>query len=378
MELNRKVEKLKYSLIRVLKEEASKYSDVINLTIGEPDIPTPKELVMEAMKYGEENQLNYAQAGGNEKIRKLVADYYNNKYGSSYDIDNIIMNVGGSEALSSSLKTILNPDDEVMITAPFYPGYPAMIETNYGKTVVMDISKTDFKITKELLEEYVSDKTKAILFSNPCNPSGNVMSIEEMKIVVDFISEREIFLISDEIYSSLAFYDYYSFSSFEKIKDKLITINGFSKSHSMTGWRIGYTICPSKYRKNFLNTSFYTLSCPMTLSLKGAEIALEKFSNLNVVEIYKERAEYMSKILESLGFKVLKPKGAFYIFAEYSKISDLNSLDFAMDILKKVRVAVVPGISFGVEKYIRVALTVDMEKLKISAERLKKYCDELK
>lgn len=371
--LNKKTEKLKYSLIRVLKEEATKYSDVINLTIGEPDIPTPKNLVEEAMEYGKNNQLNYAQAGGSEKIRTLVAEYYNKKYKSTYNAENVVMNVGASEALSSCFKTIINPGDEVVITSPFYPAYPPMIELCYGIPVILNIHETKFKITRKTLEKYITPKTKAILLNNPCNPTGNVMTLEEMEVVADFISERDIFLIADEVYSSLVFYEFYSFASFEKIKDKLIIINGFSKSYSMTGWRIGYTLCPERYRKNFLNATFYTLSCPMSLSLKGAEIALEKFSDFNTADIYKERAEYMASALEKIGFKVLKPKGAFYIFADYTDLSKLDSFKFAMDILEKVKVAVVPGISFGTEGYIRIALTIDMEKLKEAVKRLEKY-----
>lgn len=347
---------------------------MINLTIGEPDISTPKELIDEVIDYGKSNQLRYAQAGGDDEIRSLVAKYYNKNYGASYTKENIVMNVGASEALSSCFKTILNPEDEVIMTSPFYPGYPPMIEMCYGKPIIMDISQTGFKITRELLDKYFTEKTKALLFSNPCNPTGNVMSFEEMQIIVDFVNEKDVFLISDEIYSAISFYEFYSFSSFEKIKNKLIIINGFSKSHSMTGWRIGYTICPEEYRKNFLNATFYTLSCPMTLSLEGAKKALLKFGELSKPkEIYKERAEYLTKILESLGFKVLKPKGAFYIFANYSQISKLNSFEFAMDMLKKVQVAVVPGISFGTENYVRIALTVDIKKLEEAGKRIKKY-----
>ena len=229
-------------------------------------------------------------------------------------------------------------------------------------------------ISKELLEKYVTEKTKAILISNPCNPTGNVMGYDEMKEIVDFIREREIFLVADEIYSALAFYEFHSFAEFRGIEDKLIIVNGFSKSHSMTGWRMGYTICPEQYRRYFLNTSFYTVSSPMSLSLKGAEIALKEYEDRqDLVEEYKKRAEFMSQELEKLGFKVVKPKGAFYIFADYSKLSSLKSLDFSLDLLRKTEVAVVPGISFGVENFIRIALTVDISILKQAIERIKKY-----
>ena len=374
MEISRKVENLKYSLIRVLKEEAEKYPDVIDLTIGEPDIPTPYGIVEEAMEYGKTHQLKYPAAGGGEKIRSLVAEYYNKYYKGDYKAENIIINIGASEALSSCFKTILNPEDEVIIPAPFYPGYLPVVELAYGKPVIMNIAENGFRVTKELLEKYVTPKTKALLFSNPCNPTGNVMSLEEMKEIAEFVAERDIFLISDEIYSALSFYEFHSFAEFKNIKDKTIIINGFSKSHSMTGWRIGYTICPEKYRKNFLNATFYTLSSPIALSIAGAETALEKFSDrTELMNIYKERAEFIAEGLEKIGFKVIKPKGAFYLFADYSNLSELNSFDFAVDVLKKVQVAVVPGTSFGTEKFVRFALTTDLDNLEEAVERLRRY-----
>lgn len=374
MKFNSAVENLQYSLIRVLKNEATKYPNSIDLTIGEPDIGTPKGLIEEAMEYGKNHQLKYAPSGGGEKIGALVAEYYNKNYKGEYSEKNVIMNIGASEALSSALRTVLNPDDEVLLTVPFYPGYPPMINLCYGKPVLIDISKNNFTLTKELLEKYATSKTKALLLSNPCNPTGKVLSYEEMEEITKFIEEREIFLISDEIYSSLSFYEFHSFAEFKNIKDKLIIINGFSKSHSMTGWRLGYTICPEQYRKFFLNTSFYTVSSPVTLSLKGGEIALTKFENRKELsEEYRKRAEFMSSELKKLGFDLITPQGAFYIFANYSKISTLNSLDFALDLLRKTQVAVVPGISFGVENYIRIALTVDISLLELAIERMKKY-----
>lgn len=374
MQLNSTVENLQFSLIRVLKNEAAKYNDAIDLTIGEPDLPTPTQIIEETMKYGLNNQLKYALSGGGEYIGKLIAQYYNANYNSNYSEKNIIMTVGASEALSSTLKTILNPEDEVILFSPAYPGYAPMIKLAYGIPKFIDISKSNFKISKEQLEKVLTKKTKAILLSNPCNPTGNILSYEEMLDIAEFVNENNIFLISDEIYSALSFYKFHSFAEFERIKDKTIIINGFSKSHSMTGWRIGYIICPEKYRQFFLNTSFYTLSSVMSLSLKAAEIALKKHSDRSeFVNIYKERAEYLSQELTKLGYKVVQPKGAFYIFANYSNISSLPSLDFALDLLQKTKIAVVPGISFGTEGYIRIALTVDLDKLKKAVARLATY-----
>lgn len=374
MKINNIVGGLQPSLIRTLKQEAKKYPNVIDLTIGEPDITPPQQLVEELMEYGKHNQLKYALSGGGSEVRQSVADFYNKKYGGNYTINNIVMNVGASEAISSTFRTILNPDDEVIVMTPYFLGYIPTIQMCYATPVFVDISKNDFKITKELLNKYITPKTKAILFSNPCNPTGQVLTVEEMEDIVAVIEENDIFLVADEIYSELAFYEFHSFAKYDTIRDKTIIINGLSKSHCMTGWRIGYTICPEKYIQNFLNTSFYTVSSVMSLSLKGAEVALKNYTDRNdLVEIYKERAEYLYNELTRLGFDVVKPKGAFYLFAKYEKISNLKSLEFSLDLLKNTEVAVVPGISFGLDDYIRISLTVDIEKLKIVIERLEKF-----
>ena len=379
MEINQNIAKVQYSLIRLLNEEARKFEDSIDLTIGEPDIATEKGIVEDACEYAMTHKLGYPPTGGGPKLRGILADYYNDKYGSSYQADNIIVNVGASEAICSCFRALLNIDDEVIVFTPFYAGYLPMIQMAYAKPVFVDISKTDFTVTPELLEKYITDKTKIILFCNPCNPSGNVMGREEIENIANYLADKDIFIVSDEIYSELSFGEFTSFASFPQIQDKLIIINGFSKSHSMTGWRVGYTIFPLEYRKPLLNTTLFTLSSPMAVSLAAAESAITKYRDRSHVrKIYQERAEFMYEKLVELGFKVVKPKGAFYIFADYTDISDLNSFDFAMDVLKEVQVALVPGISFGSEGYFRISLVSDIPRLAEAAERLKKYVENHK
>lgn len=379
MEINQNIAKVQYSLIRLLNEEARKFEDSIDLTIGEPDIATEKGIVEDACEYAMTHKLGYPPTGGGPKLRGILADYYNDKYGSSYQADNVIVNVGASEAICSCFRALLNVDDEVIVFTPFYAGYLPMIQMAYAKPVFVDISKTDFTVTPELLEKYITDKTKIILFCNPCNPSGNVMGREEIENIANYLANKDIFIVSDEIYSELSFGEFTSFASFPQIQDKLIIINGFSKSHSMTGWRVGYTIFPLEYRKPLLNTTLFTLSSPMAVSLAAAESAITKYRDRSHVrKIYQERAEFMYEKLVELGFKVVKPKGAFYIFADYTDISDLNSFDFAMDVLKEVQVALVPGISFGSEGYFRISLVSDIPRLAEAAERLKKYVENHK
>lgn len=379
MEINQNIAKVQYSLIRLLNEEARKFEDSIDLTIGEPDIVTEKGIVEDACEYAMTHKLGYPPTGGGPKLRGILADYYNDKYGSSYQADNVIVNVGASEAICSCFRALLNIDDEVIVLTPFYAGYLPMIQMAYAKPVFVDISKTDFTVTPELLEKYITDKTKIILFCNPCNPSGNVMGREEIENIANYLANKDIFIVADEIYSELSFGEFTSFASFPQIQDKLIIINGFSKSHSMTGWRVGYTILPLEYRKPLLNTTLFTLSSPMAVSLAAAESAITKYRDRSHVrKIYQERAEFMYEKLIELGFKVVRPKGAFYIFADYTDISNLNSFDFAMDVLKEVQVALVPGISFGSEGYFRISLVSDIPRLAEAAERLKKYVEKHK
>lgn len=379
MEVNQNISKIEYSLIRVLNEEAKKYDNSINLTIGEPDLTTEKGIVEDACQYAMTHKLSYPPTGGGIELREKIADYYNKKYGCSYVADNIVMNIGASEAISSCFKTLLNVDDEVIIFKPYYPGYLPMITMTYAKPVFVDISETDFKITPELLEKYVTDKTKVILICNPSNPSGNVMTKEEIERIVDYVADKDIFILADEIYSELSFVEFTSFSSFPKIKDKLIIVNGFSKSHSMTGWRVGYTIFPLEYRRLFINATLFTLGSPVAVSLAAAESAITKYSDRSHVrKIYQERAEFMYEKLIKLGFDVVKPKGAFYLFVDYRKISNLNSLDFTMEVLKEVQVALVPGRAFGIEGYFRISLVSDIPNLEKAADRLKKYVENHK
>lgn len=379
MEINQNIAKVQYSLIRLLNEEARKFEDSIDLTIGEPDIVTEKGIVEDACEYAMTHKLGYPPTGGGPKLRGILADYYNDKYGSSYQADNVIVNVGASEAICSCFRALLNVDDEVIVFTPFYAGYLPMIQMAYAKPVFVDISKTDFTVTPELLEKYITNKTKIILFCNPCNPSGNVMGREEIENIANYLADKDIFIVADEIYSELSFGEFTSFASFPQIQGKLIIINGFSKSHSMTGWRVGYTIFPLEYRKPLLNTTLFTLSSPMAVSLAAAESAITKYRDRSHVrKIYQERAEFMYEKLVELGFKVVRPKGAFYIFADYTDISNLNSFDFAMDVLKEVQVALVPGISFGSEGYFRISLVSDIPRLAEAAERLKKYVENHK
>ncbi|MDR1832236.1 MAG: aminotransferase class I/II-fold pyridoxal phosphate-dependent enzyme [Fusobacteriaceae bacterium] len=374
MKISSAIQNLQRSLIRKIFEESLNYKDVINLTIGDPDIATPRELVMEAVKLVERGHFGYPPSGGGMEIRKLVAETYNKHFGTAYTGDNVIMNTGSSEALACAVRTILDPGDEVIIFAPYYPAHVPLVEMSFAKPVIVDISKTGFKITPELLAAAMTEKTKAVIFCNPCNPTGVVMSREEISAICDYLADKDVFILADEIYNRIVYTDYVSFGAFPQVADKLIITNGFSKSHSMTGWRMGYTIGPKELYPYFLNNSGFTVGSPAAISLEAAKIALTKFDDLAwLAAEYKKRVDYMTAALTELGYKVVPCEGAFYLFVNYENLSGKDSLDFAIDLLKQVQVAVVPGKAFGSEGYFRLSLTVGVERLKEAVARIKNY-----
>ena len=375
MQISNVTQNLAFSPIRAITETARKIENSILLTIGEPDITPPQGLVDATMEYGRNNPLPYAPSGGSLKLRTLIAEYYNKQFGGNYSAENVVATVGASEALSSVFRAILNPGDEVLMPAPYFSGYPPYIELSHGK-VVMPVAdpSNNFAITPELLKPYITPKTKALLFSNPCNPTGTVMTKEQVRTLALFCVENNITLVADEIYGAINFEGFTSFATVPEIQDNLIIVNGFSKSHAMTGWRLGYVIVPKAVQKYFLNAHLYTVTCPTNLSIIMGEIALTDFSDSSAIaNLYKERSLFFANALSELGFVAPPPKGAFYIFANYQKLSSKNALDFCMDVIENTGVAFVPGTAFGMDGWVRIAVTQDMPTLKDAAQRLKKY-----
>lgn len=372
--LNRNILSVPYSLIREITEKSEVMKDSIMLTIGEPDLSPPKEFIEYACEYAKTHRLTYTHAGGGEKIRTLVAEYYNKYYGAKTNPNCITMHIGSMEGLSSVLRTILNPDDEVILPTPFFSPYEQIVKISHGKAVYLDTRSDNFVIKPEAVEKVITNKTKAILFSNPGNPSGYMLKKEEVDALAEYFAKKDIFVMVDEIYSAISFYPFTSFASYDSIKDKVIVFNGFSKSHSMTGWRIGYSIAPIEIRKHILNASFNNVGSMVSLSCAIAEYALEKYPIIpEFRDTYKERAFVMSKDLTDLGFDIIEPRGAFYLFVGYDKFSKKSSLDFSLELLEKTGVAVVPGEAFAEDGYFRIALTQDMPLLKEAVKRIKNF-----
>ena len=376
------VKQIEVSDIRRIAEKMNGTEDEINLTIGEPDLEVP-QVIKEAVAYHALNtKIKYSPVGGLPELRKKIAEFYNKKFGGNYNGDNVIVTVGSTEGLSSTLETILTTGDEVLIPTPSYVGYEPLIKI-YGATpIFMDLRENNFNLTREILEKYITDKTKLIILTYPNNPSGTIMPETEMRKIVDLLKEKEIYLVSDEIYASVAFGEYTSFAKFSKeLYEQLIIVSGFSKSHGMTGYRIGYTITSEKTQAHVKKVSQYNIASPSTLSQYAAITALDNcYDTSEFSKVYERRVKYMISELEKIGFKVLEPKGAFYIFASYEgieKIKNMKSYDFVMDLLEKTKLGIVPGSTFKVEGYVRISIIFDEPVLKEAINRIKNYIDNL-
>ncbi|MEI6856417.1 aminotransferase class I/II-fold pyridoxal phosphate-dependent enzyme [Psychrilyobacter sp.] len=380
MNINPKVINQEISLIRQISIKSKQYKDVIDLTIGEPDLPIPCEIVDQTTLYMKNNRMGYPMLGGTPEIREEIVKFYNTKYDSSYKIDEVLVTAGASEAISTTMRTILNEGDEVLIPLPSYPGYLPNIDFNGGKSIFIDTISDKLQLTVENLKKHITPKTKALILNYPNNPSGIILSKKNLDEIMDFLRDKDIYIISDEIYSEITFDDdFISVGKYDFLKEKIILINGFSKSHSMTGWRLGYILTSKKLRDQLIKVHQYTLTSPSIVSQYGGYVALSKCSDISsYTKKYKKRCEYVYNRLNSMGIVTLKPKGTFYIFGSLNNFNIDSSLDFALDLLENKHIAIVPGIVFGVEGYFRISCTKSVEILKLAMDKIENYIEKYK
>ncbi|NYV27432.1 aminotransferase class I/II-fold pyridoxal phosphate-dependent enzyme [Streptobacillus felis] len=376
MHINEVVKNLQISIIRQISARMPDFKNGINMTIGEPGNDIPYELKKYMSDITLNQKIGYTNTGGAIEYREAVAKYYNKLYGSNYTWKNALANAGSTEGISSFLRTVLQPGDEVIMPTPTYPGYEPNILLMDAKPVFIDLKHVDFELTAEILEQYITPKTKVIILTYPNNPTGTVMPLEEMDKVAELLRKHEIYLLSDEIYSVLAFDEYHSFARYTDLIDKIVVINGFSKSHSMTGYRVAYTLASEEIVDNMNKVGQYTMTGVNTVGQLGAIYACEHISTReDVVEVNKAKLTRMTKGLREIGFKVIEPKGAFYLFVDYTMFSDKNSLDFALDVLEKTELGIVPGICFNVEGFFRLSVTQSDDVIDEAIERLRKYVE---
>lgn len=368
------IESIEISKIRQIALKMNEYSDGINLTIGEPSQDVPDLVKEEMANRVLHDKIGYTQTGGMPELKRAIVSFYNQYFGGDYKEENCLITVGSTEGLSTFIRSIVDEGDEVIMPTPTYPGYAPNIKLQKGIEVYLDTSKDDFKLTAKNLENAITPKTRAIILTYPNNPSGVCIDEDEMDKIADVIRRHDVFVLSDEIYASLAFEKYHSLAKYHDLIDKVVVINGFSKSHSMTGYRVGYMLASKYFIDNFIKVSQYTTTGIATISQYGGIKALEVYpTREEIVKENRERMEFFAKGLEKIGFRVIKPEGAFYLFADYSKLSNKKSIDFVNEVVENLHIGIVPGECFMVEGYVRFSVTKNIPELQKALDRMEKY-----
>ncbi|MFS0637596.1 aminotransferase [Mesobacillus foraminis] len=382
--ISSRVEQLKPSGIRRFFDLAGSMEGVITLGVGEPDFTTPWSICHAAIQSMERGYTTYTEMEGLLELRREISLYMDRRFHLSYSPDKeILITVGGSQALDITLRAILNPDDEVLIIEPSYVAYEALVSLAGGKPIPIRTSiDKEFKPQPQQIREAISPRTKAIILCFPNNPTGSLLDRNELKALADIIIEHDLFVLSDEIYAELT-YEEGAFSSIASIKgmrERTIVVSGFSKGFAMTGWRLGYLCAPESIREEILKVCQYTTISVPSMTQYGAIEALkdgDKYA-MEMRNSYRTRRDFIVRHLEEAGLKCHLPAGAFYVFPSI-KETGLTSEEFAEKLLTQHKVAVVPGNAFGDsgEGHVRCSYATSMDKIKEAMKRIKQFVDHL-
>ncbi|AXF57831.1 aminotransferase A [Salicibibacter kimchii] len=376
--INQNVLGIQRSGIRQFFDKVATVEGAVQLTLGQPDFHTPGHVKEAAKQAIDDNHTTYTANGGISELKEAATEFVREKYGLTYDAKReVITTVGASQALDITLRTMLSSGDEVLLPVPAYPAYEPLIRLNGATPTYIDTSKTNFKLTKEAIQAAITPKTRALILSYPSNPTGVVLNEEELKAIAAVLQDENIFVVSDEIYSELVYARPHSSIAFQPgMKERTVVINGLSKSHSMTGWRIGFAFAPATLTEQMLKVHSYNISCPSSISQHAALSALtvgkDDAGQMRVK--YEKRRDYMLKRLQEMGLPVAKPEGAFYLFPSIQK-TGLDAYSFAERLLEEEKLAVVPGTAFTSygEGYVRLSYAYDMENLTEACLRLERF-----
>ena len=376
---------IKFSGIRKFFDIAANVKDVISLSVGEPDFKTPFAVRKEAIKTLERGKTTYTANAGLNSLREAISDYLDYTIHTKYDpTDEIIVTVGGSEAIDAAFRAILNPGDEVLVPEPSFVCYGPLIEMADGVPVYIETKVEDnFKLTAEQVLEKLTPKTKALVLPFPNNPTGAVMRRADLEKIAEVIRDRNIIVISDEIYSELTYGDekHVSIVEIDGMRERTILINGFSKAFAMTGWRLGYACGPEPILRQMLKIHQYGIMCSPTVSQYAAVTAMRDCREdvEHMVSEYDMRRKLIVNGFNEMGLTCFEPEGAFYVFP-CIKSTGLSSQEFCQRLIFEKKVAVVPGDAFGDcgEGYIRVSYAYSINHILLALKRIREFLDELK
>lgn len=365
------------SLIRQFDEKVSSIPDMVKLTLGEPDFNTPEHVKTAGQQAIKDNFSHYSGMSGLPDLRTAIADFMATKYNLHYNPANeILVTIGATEAISASLLAILEPGDKVLMPAPIYPGYEPLITLAGAEIINMNTADNGFVLTPDMVDAAMAehgDRVKAIILNSPSNPTGVAYTREEVKALADCLRKYDIFVLSDEVYSELT-YGATHVSIAEYLPEQTILISGLSKSHAMTGWRIGFILAPHELTEQLIKVHQYLVTAATTISQKAAVEAL--IAGINDAEAMRDeyivRRDFLYEKMTAMGFVIARPSGAFYIFAKIPAGFNQNSMDFCVELAEKNKLALIPGIAFGEagEGYIRLSYAASMEKLEEAMRRL--------
>lgn len=382
--LSDKCKEIKPSGIRKFFDIANSMEGVISLGVGEPDFATPWTIRSKAITTLQQGKTVYTANAGLLELRCAISKYLERKYNLKYDPkDEIIVTVGGSEAIDLCIRAVVDPGDEVLVVEPSFVCYKPIVDIMHGVPVVIETKPEDnFKLTAEALRAKITDKTKLLILPFPNNPTGAIMTRPELEAIAEVLRGTNILVLTDEIYSELTYHGkHVSIAEIDGMQERTIYVNGFSKAFAMTGWRLGYLAGPKPLVSQMLKIHQYAIMCSPTVSQYAAVDALEKCDDdvQAMVKEYDMRRRYIVNAFNELGLTCFEPGGAFYVFP-CIKSTGLTSQQFCEDLLYKHKVAVVPGDAFGDcgEGYIRVSYAYSLQHLKTAVEAIKEYLDDLK
>ncbi len=367
------------------RELREKGIDIIDMSVGQPDFPTPPHIKQAAKDAIDNNFTFYTPVPGYSDLRQAIVDKLKTENGLEYESNQIVVTNGAKQALAETILTLINKGDEILVPTPYWVSYAELVNLAEGKKKFIKTSiENNFKVTAEEIENAITPKTRILLYSSPSNPAGSVYSKEELKAIAEVIERHEnVYVISDEIYEHINFVGKHeSIAQFDAIKDRVILINGMSKGYAMTGWRLGYMAAPKWIADSCIKLQGQYTSCASSISQKAALAALQgdNLYTMGMNQAFKERRDLILKLMNEIpGFKTYVPEGAFYIFPDvksyFGKINNYinikNASDLSMFLLNEAHVATVPGSAFGNSDCIRFSFALGKNKIETAMERIK-------
>lgn len=382
--LAKKVVEIEPSGIRKFFDVVNEMKDAISLGVGEPDFDTPWRIREEGIYSLEKGRTFYTSNSGLKELKEEICNYIQRKTSVIYDPKSeVVVTVGGSEGIDIAMRAMLDPGDEVLIPQPSYVSYLPCAVLAGGVPVVIPLqNKNEFKLTREELEAAITPRTKILVLPFPNNPTGSIMTREDLEPIAEVVKEHDLFVISDEIYSELSYQgEHVSIAEFPGLRERTIMINGFSKGFAMTGWRLGYACGPAEIIEQMIKIHQFAIMCAPTNSQYAA---IEGLRNCQpevdeMREAYNQRRRFLMHEFRRIGLKCFEPYGAFYVFPDVSEFG-MTSEEFATRFLEEERVAVVPGTAFGAsgEGFIRISYAYSLEDLKVALGRLERFIEKLR